>query len=323
LSPFLPPRSACRRRHQLGCSLDDRQPSHSSIVGTREIDLPEGAGLGTAVLVDHCGILTNFHAVFGPWYVTALRAASRRFPGTFTLTEVALPDGTHPTARPIPVVWGEYYGPDRHWRVPHHDWAYLVLDRCLGQMHGHFLPRASDLQDWQGAIDGFAALGYSTGRQMVDPACSMTAHRTGSGKNSWLHDCALESGDSGGPIIRRGTFSLIALSASVVGDPTDPQCPRGGVRQRGEPLAQWNVGCANMAVPLTGDIIARVEAARIAVGVQRALIALGYDAGPLGAIDEPRAVVAIRQVQGDMGWPVTGRPTDALRKILWLKIPTS
>jgi HEAT repeat protein len=57
--------------------------------------------------------------------------------------------------------------------------------------------------------------------------------------------------------------------------------------------------------------------------VQRALIALSYDAGPLGAIDEPRAVAAIRQAQADMGWPVTGEVTDALRKILWLRIATS
>jgi hypothetical protein len=78
-----------------------------------------------------------------------------------------------------------------------------------------------------------------------------------------------------------------------------------------------------MAVPLTRDIIARVEAARIAVGVQRALIALGYDAGPLGAIDEPRAIAAIEQVQRDMGWPVTGKPTHALCGILLLKVPTS
>jgi hypothetical protein len=142
---------------------DDRQPSHSTMVGTLAIDLPEGRGLGTAVLVDRCGILTSFHTVFGPWYVTALRAPSRSFPGTFTLTEVMLPDGTRPTARAIPVVWGAYHGPDRHLRVPHHDWAYLVLDRCLGLKYGHFLLRALDLQDLAGELGGFAALGYSTG----------------------------------------------------------------------------------------------------------------------------------------------------------------
>ena len=84
---------------------------------------------------------------------------------------------------------------------------------------------------------------------------------------------------------------------------------RRGVCQRGDPLARWNVRCTNVAVPLTRDVVERVGAAQIAVGVQRALIALGYDAGPLGVIDQPRAIAAIEQVQRDMGWPVTGKPT--------------
>ena len=112
---------------------DDRQRSHSAMVGTLAIDLPEGSGFGTAALVDECGILTNFHVVFGPWYVTALRAPSHKSVGTFTLTEVTLPDGTHPAARATPVVWGPYRGPDRQLRNPSDDWAYLVLDRCLGR----------------------------------------------------------------------------------------------------------------------------------------------------------------------------------------------
>jgi hypothetical protein len=302
--------------------VDDRQPSHSAMVGTLEIDLPEGAGLGTAVLVDGCGVLTNFHTVFGPWYATALRAPSCSFPGTFTLTEVTRPDGTHPTARAIPVVWGDYRGPDRHWRVPHHDWAYLVLDECLGLEFGHFVLRVLDPQELE-AIGAFTALGYSTGRQMVDPTCTVHAGRGASGNQAWRHDCALEAGDSGGPIVRRDTLAVVALGAGIVSDPGDPQCPAGGVRHRGAPLTHFNVRCANVAVPLTREIVARVEAARIAVGVQRALIALSYDAGPLGAIDEPRAVAAIRQAQADMGWPVTGEVTDALRKILWLRIATS
>jgi hypothetical protein len=183
---------------------DDRRPSHSAMVGTLEIDLPEGSGLGTAVLVDPCGILTNFHAVFGPWYVTALRPPSRAFPAVFTLTEATWPDGTRPTARAIPVAWGDYRGPDRHLRVPQHDWAYLALDRCLGQEFGHFVLREADLQD-QGT-NGFAALGYSTGSQMADPSCSVHADRTASGGRGWLHDCTLEAGDSGGPIVKRDTF---------------------------------------------------------------------------------------------------------------------
>jgi hypothetical protein len=92
---------------------DDRRPSHSVMVGRLEVKLPQGTASGTAALVDECGILTNFHVVFGPWYVTTFRAPSREFWGTFTLTEAMLPDGTHPSARAIPVTWGEYLGPDR------------------------------------------------------------------------------------------------------------------------------------------------------------------------------------------------------------------
>jgi len=110
----------------------------------------------------------------------------------------------------------------------------------------------------------------------------------------------------------------LALGTRRVGDPS--ACPTGSTHRGGAPLAQLSTRCANVAVPLTKDIIDRVEAARVAVGVQRALIALGYDAGPLGGIDEPRASAAIRQVQHEMGWPVTGQPSDGLRKILILRL---
>ena len=106
-------------------------------------------------------------------------------------------------------------------------------------------------------------------------------------------------------------------------DPHDPSCPQGIGIGRGPSLTHWNPRCANVAVPLTAEIIARIETARIAVGIQRALIAAGYDAGPLGAIEDPRAIAAIEQVQREMGWPVTGEPTDALRKILRLRLWTS
>ena len=85
---------------------------------------------------------------------------------------------------------------------------------------------------------------------------------------------------------------------------------------RGAPLAQLSTRCANVAVPLTKDIIDRLEAARLAVGAQRALLALGYGAGPLGGVDEPRVGAAIRQVRQKMGWPVTGEPRDGLRGTL-------
>ena len=298
---------------------DDRRPSHSVMVGRLEVKLPQGTASGTAALVDECGILTNFHVVFGPWYVTTFRAPSREFWGTFTLTEAMLPDGTHPSARAIPVTWGEYLGPDRQLRVPDHDWAYLVLDRCLGLEYGHFQLHELDLEDLKEPLGGFAALGYSTGKQMLDPACFVHAARSQTGNEAWLHDCALEAGDSGGPIIKRGTSALVALGASIVANPGDPGCPSGGLRYKGVPLAQLSIHCANVAVPLTRDTIERVQVAHIATAVQRMLNELGYDAGPLGAIDGPRAIAAIKEVQRDMAWPVTGEPTHSLWKILRLK----
>jgi hypothetical protein len=44
------------------------------------------------------------------------------------------------------------------------------------------------------------------------------------------------------------------------------------------------------------------------------------DAGALGAIDEPAASAAIRQVQQEMGWSATGAPRCALWKILLLRL---
>ena len=91
------------------------------------------------------------------------------------------------------------------------------------------------------------------------------------------------------------------------------------MRYQGLPLVQLSIHCANLAVPLVREIIDRVEAAHIATAVQRMLNALGYDAGPLGAIHEPRASAAIRKIQRQMAWPVTGEPTHSRWKILRLK----
>jgi len=293
---------------------DDRQPSHSSLVGTLETDLPEGRGAGTAVLVDECGILTNFHVVFGPWYVTALRPPSREFRATFTLTEVMRPDGSHPVAQAAPVVWGDYLGPDRQFRRPDQDWTYLVLDRCLGSEHGHFNLRSLDDFDLELSGEGFAAIGYSAGRQMMDPVCSAHAGRSAMVPGIWLHDCALMGGDSGGPIVKRGTTTLVALGSGFRAASAHEDCHRAG------PDSRPDYGCANFAVPLSRQVLDRVEAARIATSVQRALNRLGYDAGPLGAIDDPRLARAIADYQRGIGVSVTGEPSDLLATMLCIQL---
>jgi hypothetical protein len=296
---------------------DDRLPSHSARIGTLTIELPEGSGTGTAFLVDPCGILTNFHVVFGPWYVTALRPPSHEFAGTFTLTEVTLPDGSHPAARATPVIWGDYLGPDRQSRVPENDWAYLTLDSCLGSRYGFF-----DLRDADAAppVDhGFSAIGYSAGRQMADPTCAARAALATDGKG-WLHDCALLPGDSGGPIFRGGTLTVVALASGYRAISGDRDCLAADPGAADDPFLAWGRGCANVAVPMTLAIRDQLCAADIAVGVQHALTELGYDAGPIGVIESPHAKAAIRQVEREMGWAVTGEPTDILNKVLQLRL---
>jgi hypothetical protein len=297
---------------------DDRLPSHSARIGTLSIDLPEGSGSGTAFLVDECGILTNFHVVFGPWYVTTLRPPSHEFTGTFTLTEVTLPDGSHPSARAIPVVWGDYEGPDRQMRRPEQDWAYLALDDCLGSQYGYF-----DLRDaGEPPVDrGFTAIGYSAGRQMADPGCAARAGQAESGK-AWLHDCALLPGDSGGPIMRAGTLSIVAIASGYRAVLGDKACLSAKSAAGDVPLFAWGGGCANVAVPISDAIRQAILDGEAAVGMQRILTEFGYDAGPIGTIEAPQLATVIRQAERDMGWPVTGKPSCGLYKVLELRLAT-
>jgi putative peptidoglycan binding protein len=293
---------------------DDRLISHSARVGTLAVDMPEGSGTGTAFLVDECGILTNFHVVFGPWYVTVRRPPSHAFVGTFTLTEVTLPDGSHPTAHATPVIWGDYIGPDRQTRVPENDWVYLTLDSCLGSRYGYF-----DLHFGYGQepLDlNVSAIGYSANRQMTDPSCTSRTDPAAPTK-AWLHDCALLLGDSGGPIIRGGTMTVVALASGYRSVSGNKHCL---AADRGDPLLTSGRGCANIAVSLTDAIREQVTAAHIAVGLQRMLTTLGYNTGPIGTIEAPEATAAIRQAEYEMGFPVTGKPDCAFYKVLQLRL---
>jgi hypothetical protein len=278
---------------------DDRLPSHSARIGTLQVTLPEGSGSGTAFLIDECGILTNFHVVFGPWIVTALRPPSHDFTGTFTLTEVTLPDGSHPTTRAIPVVWGDYLGPDRQWRQPEEDWAYLVLEECLGRDHGWFALREAEV--YEPAVNrGFTGIGYSAGRQMADPACAARADPAEAAKG-WLHDCAALAGDSGGPIFRAGTSVVVALTSSTRAQANGRACLSADHHAGEDWFLTWGSGCANIAVPVSSAMRERIWDAYHTVGVQGLLNKLGYDAGPLGSIDSPLLQAAIEQAQRDIG----------------------
>lgn len=298
---------------------DDRVPHHSARVGILEFELPEGTARGTAAVVDRCGIVTNFHVVFGPWYVTALRPPARDIQGTFTLTEVSQRGGGNPSTRATPLVWGRYLGPDRHFRRPREDWVYLVLDDCLGQRYGYFDMRSLPPEDMDLAENRFAAIGYSAGRQMIEPGCSVHAVGTAIADGPWLHDCALLGGDSGGPIIQRGTTNLVALGEGVSDSSGTDECQAAAESPAGSPLSHWDTGCANFAVPLTWPIIDRIREAEVTSGVQVSLTILGYDAGPFGALEDPRIPTAIAAFERDFGLAVTGRPSYGLLKLLRLQ----
>jgi len=291
---------------------DDRLPSHSARVGTLRVALPEGTGTGTAFLVDECGILTNFHVVFGPWMVTALRPPSHDFTGTFTLTEVTLPDGSHPATRAIPVAWGDYLGPERQWRRPEQDWAYLVLEHCFGARYGWFELREPTA--YEPPIDrGFSAIGYSAGRQMADPRCAARADPA-PGAQDWLHDCAALAGDSGGPMFRNGSLNVIAIASAY-------RAKAGGRACGDDPASDWlgDGSCANVAVPVTAAMRAEVWEAMVRVGLQYLLSNAGYDTGPLGDISSPKLQAAIDGAERDLGWRLSEEPMHHFLTIQFLR----
>lgn len=297
---------------------DDRQPSHSARIGTLRMTLPEGESAGTAFLIDECGILTNFHVVFGPWTVTALRPPSHDFTGTFTLTEVTLADGSHPTTRAIPVAWGDYLGPDRQWRRPGEDWVYLMLESCLGAQYGWFALIEAEI--YEPAIDrGFTTIGYSAGRQMADPVCAARAAPPG-GAKGWLHDCVALAGDSGGPIFRNGSLNVVAMVSAYRADADGRAC----LSPRPDEAQAWiaDTGCANVAVPVTAAMRAKLWDAYVAASLQDVLTQHGYDAGPRGHIDSPKLQSAILQAQRDLGWNVTGGTSRHLLTMKFLSLST-
>lgn len=294
---------------------DLRENSRLASVGVVEFSFPEGRSRGTAFLVGECTVMTNFHVVFGPWYLTALRRPSSSNRGTFTLAQTEFASGEHPTTEAVPVLWGDYSGPDRQFRKPAEDWAVLALKDCLGTRFGYLKPYDAALNDDVPSTGGFDAIGYSSGRQMVDANCSIRTANNNRGRTIMLHDCAAMPGDSGSPIVRRGTGRVVGMVSSFQADWSSIRCrsPAGFVREH------WTSQCTNIAVPFDADLINRVEAARDLILVQNQLLSLGYDAGSLGEIEAPRLVSAIRQFQVDSRLVPNGALDANLCKILKLR----
>lgn len=293
---------------------DLRKAANFSPVGVIEFSLPEGRSTGTAFLIGECTVMTNFHVAFGPWYVTALRPPSNAGKGTFTLTQVTLANGEHPSTGVIPVIWGDYLGPERQFMRPANDWVVLALEDCLGPRHGYLLPYDAALNDDIPDRGGFAAVGYSAGRQMVDSNCSI---RPGGGSGAgatMLNDCAALPGDSGAPIIRRGTNRVVAMiSGFHAGSSMSCSSFKGVVYE------PWNLQCTNGAIPFSVPLIERIDSANCAIYAQNLLSRLGYDAGPYGVIDQPLLARAIEQVQSDMGMVPTGKLNTPLGEMLRLR----
>ena len=296
---------------------DLRKASNFAPVGVIEFSLPEGRSRGTAFLIGECAVMTNFHVVFGPWYVTALHPPSNASRGTFTLTQATLPNGEHPTTGVIPVMWGDYTGPDRQFRKPANDWVILALEDCLGYRHGYLQPYDAALNDELPARGGFTAIGYSAGRQMVDSNCSISLGGGGSGA-TMINDCAALPGDSGAPIVRRGTSRVVAMiSGFHAGSSKSCRSLQGIMHEA------WNSECTNAAVPLLLPLNNQIEEIRYAILAQNLLLRLGYDAGPYGVIDQPLLARAIMQIQMDLGMVPTGKlngPLCAMHRMRTLGI---
>jgi Trypsin-like peptidase domain len=293
---------------------DLRAASNFSPVGVIEFSLPEGRSKGTAFLISDCTVMTNFHVVFGPWYLTALRPPSNANTGTFTLTQVTLANGEHPSTKAIPVIWGDYTGPDRQFRQPANDWVMLALEECLGYRHGYLQPYDGVLNDDIPDGGGFTAVGYSAGRQMVDSNCSLRAGAGSGSGATMLHDCAALPGDSGAPIVRRGTSRVVAMiSGFHAGSSRSCRSFNGVVNE------PWTSQCSNAAVPLSVALIDQIEVANCAVRAQNLLLRLGYDAGPYGVIEHPLFAKAIRQVEVENGLVKSGALCSVVCAVLTMR----
>ncbi|MBI2717547.1 MAG: peptidoglycan-binding protein [Rhizobiales bacterium] len=293
--------------------VDQRLVSKSSQVGRITFVLPEGTSTGTAFLVDECEVLSNFHVVFGPWYVSALRPPSPANQGIFELAEVTLADGSHPQAQAVPVAWGDYTGPDRQLRRPGEDWVLLTLDKCLGQQYGYYTLVDPAYDDDAAESGSLAAIGYSSGRQMVDSRCSIHWDGRKLADGALFHDCATLQGDSGGPIVKRGTNRVVAIASGYRSGKGLCAVGTGYLRWR------WSGDCTNTAVPMSLAVTGRIDTAMAAARAQRELLRLGYDAGRPGDIADPKLAAAIRAFQRQARLLPTGEASWSLVALLCLR----
>ncbi len=291
-----------------------RKASAFRTVGRIAFDLPEGRSTGTGFQVGDCTILTNFHVVFGPWYVTALKPPSSATAGTYELTGVTLPDGSHPKTRAVPVIWGDYTGPDRQFRKPQNDWVLLATEECLGYSYGYLAVNDPRFDEEINDYAAYSSIGYSSGSQMVDRGCTISTAVGSIPGGVLYHNCAAMPGDSGAPIIRSDSRRVVAITSGYRAS-GKPGCD---IRQDGL-SKQRNAPCSNVAVPILREISEYISKVDADAATQQQLLSLGYQAGSFGAFDQPIFTSAIRQVQSDLGLSVNGQSSCGLATILKLR----
>jgi len=158
---------------------------------------------GTGFLVSPCHVLTNYHAVFGIDPKAA--DSSRAFRVRFTV-------GDGPLQQVVggqPVFWGAFNDKVEH------DWALVRLDECVGAEpeFGWMELRAQAPESMAGLQVALAAFPSDRPRDRLWKQANCQVRSMQSGTSKILHDCAVVTGSSGGPIIDYygGTPSVVAI----------------------------------------------------------------------------------------------------------------
>ena len=146
---------------------------------------------GTGFLVSPCHVLTNYHAVFG------LDADGPDAGRSYRINFVVGDGPLQRTVQGAPVFWGKFN------RKVEHDWSLVKLDECVGaDLNFGWMELAAQAPEQmlglQVALAAFPS-DRPRDRLWLQPSCQVHAIQRGSGKV--LHDCAVVTGASGGPII--------------------------------------------------------------------------------------------------------------------------
>jgi len=182
---------------------------------------------GTGFLVSPCYVLTNYHAVFGVDPGAARRGLEHRI-------DFVVGDG--PLQRTVggtPVFWGEFN------RRVEHDWALVRLDECVGAEpeFGWMELHAQPAEAMAGLKVTLAAFPSDRPRDRLWLQAGCRVHEVQRGTSKVLHDCAVVTGASGGPII---DYYLPAPAVVAI------QC--GELNASRELLAAYDPRYANTAV---------------------------------------------------------------------------